>query len=156
MKVLLKEEVRKLGKRGDVVNVSDGYGANFLIPNKKAVLFTDAAQKEYQKELAEEARRDALDKKAAEELGKTLSGLTLTFEASAGRRGDMVGTISTTAIIKTLEKNNGIKLTKGQFLDKNLLVNGFGKTELPIELYKGSLGQVKATLHIVVNLKEKK
>jgi len=156
MKVLLKQEVRKVGKRGDVVDVSDGYGANYLIPSGLAVLFTESAKKEYEHELALEKEKDLADKKAAEELASRLSTLVLEFEAPAGRRGEMIGTVSNKEMIKALEKNYGIKLKKEQFTDKNLLVNGFGKTEVPVLLYKGLSGEVKGNLVVDVKLKEKK
>lgn len=152
MKVLMKEEVRKVGKKGQIVEVSDGYGANYLIPHGLAVLYTTAAQKEYDREQAELARIDAEKRKEAKALSETLKGITLEFTASAGRHGDMIGTVSTKEIIKALKEKHDIVINKNQIVDKNVIVNGFGKTTLKVDLYKGVLGEI----NIHVSLKEKK
>lgn len=148
----MKAEVRKVGKKGQIVEVSDGYGANYLIPKGLAVLYTAQAQKEYDKEQAELAKIDAEKRVQAKELAKTLEGITLEFEASAGRHGDMIGTVSTKEIIKALKEKHDIVLNKNQIVDKDVIVNGFGKTSLRVDLYKGILGAV----NIHVSLKEKK
>lgn len=152
MKVLMKEEVKKVGKKGQIVEVSDGYGANFLIPRGYAVLYTVQAQKDYDKEMAELAKIDAQKRAEAKQLAETLKGITLEFEASAGRQGYMIGTVSTKEIIKALKDKHNITITKNQIVDKDVIVNGFGKTTIKVDLYKGVIGEV----NIHVSLKEKK
>lgn len=152
MKVLMKKELRKVGKRGEIIDVSDGYGANYLIPNGYAVLYTAEAQKQYAIELEQERLLDEQKKKEARELAEKLKTITLPFEASAGRNGDMIGTISFKKASEALEKNYGIKLSKSQLIDKDVIVNGFGLTTLKVDLYKGIVGE----LRIRVALKEKK
>ncbi len=152
MKVLMKKELRKVGKRGEIIEVSDGYGANYLIPNGYAVLYTDEAKKQYAIELEQERILDEQKKAEARELAEKLKTITLPFEASAGRNGDMIGTISFKKASEALEKSYGIKLSKGQLIDKDVIVNGFGLTTLKVDLYKGIVGE----LRIRVTLKEKK
>ncbi|MFA6829573.1 MAG: 50S ribosomal protein L9 [Bacilli bacterium] len=152
MKVLMKQEVRKVGKKGQIVEVSDGYGANFLIPNGYAVLYTEAAQKDYERELAKQALIDAQKRQEATELAAKLAGITLQFEASAGRRGEMIGTVSNKEIIKTLKEKYDIIINKNMIVEKNVIVNGFGKTSLKVELFKGVFGAI----NLNVELKEKK
>lgn len=152
MKVLMKSDVRKVGLKGQIVEVSDGYGANYLIPKGLAVLYTAQAQKEYDKEQAELAKIDAAKRVEAKELANTLKGITLEFEASAGRHGDMIGTVSTKEIIKALKEKHDIVINKNQIVDNDVIVNGFGKTTLRVDLYKGILGEI----NIHVSLKEKK
>ena len=152
MKVLMKKELRKVGKRGEIIEVSDGYGANFLIPNGYAVLYTAEAQKQYPIELEQERILDEKKKAEARELAEKLKTITLSFEASAGRNGDMIGTVSFKKASEALEKNYGIKLTKSQLIDKDVIINGFGLTTLKVDLYKGIVGE----LRIRVTLKEKK
>ncbi len=152
MKVLMKEEVRKVGKKGQIVEVSDGYGANYLIPRGLAVLYTSQAQKEYDREQAELAKLDAEKREEAKKLAETLKGITLEFQASAGRHGDMIGTVSTKEIIKALREKHEIVINKNQIVDKDVIVNGFGKTTLKVDLYKGVIGEI----NIHVSLKEKK
>ena len=152
MKVLMKKELRKVGKIGEIIEVSDGYGANYLIPNGYAVLYTDEAKKQYAIELEQERILDEQKKAEARLLAEKLKTITLPFEASAGRNGDMIGTISFKKASEALEKNYGIKLSKGQLIDKDVIVNGFGLTTLKVDLYKGIVGE----LRIRVTLKEKK
>ena len=152
MKVLMKKELRKVGKRGEIIEVSDGYGANFLIPNGYAVLYTAEAQKQYAIELEQERILDEKKKAEARELAEKLKTITLSFEASAGRNGDMIGTVSFKKASEALEMNYGIKLTKSQLIDKDVIINGFGLTTLKVDLYKGIVGE----LRIRVTLKEKK
>lgn len=152
MKVLMKKDLRKVGKRGEIIDVSDGYGANYLIPNGYAVLFTEEARKQFVIEQEEERKLEEQKKEEARELAKRLETITLKFEASVGRNGDMIGTVSFKKASEALEKQYGIKLTKGQLLDKDVIINGFGLTKLKMDLFKGVIGE----LRILVNPKEKK
>ena len=152
MQVILKKDVNKVGKKGEIVNVSDGYGANYLIPNGLAVINNKENLVILKKEEAEEKRLDAQRKIEASELSERLKGITLEFEASAGRRGEMTGTISHKQILESLRKLHDIKLDKKMIVDKDVIVNGFGKTTLKVNLYKGVIGEI----NIHVSLKEKK
>ena len=152
MQVILKKDVNKVGKKGEIVNVSDGYGANYLIPNGLAVINNKENLALLKKEEAEEKRLDAQRKIEASELSERLKGITLEFEASAGRRGEMIGTISHKQILESLRKLHDIKLDKKMIVDKDVIVNGFGKTTLKVNLYKGVIGEI----NIHVSLKEKK
>ena len=152
MQVILKKDVNKVGKKGEIVNVSDGYGANYLIPNGLAVINNKENLVILKKEEAEEKRLDAQRKIEASELSERLKGITLEFEASAGRRGDMIRTISHKQILESLRKLHDIKLDKKMIVDKDVIVNGFGKTTLKVNLYKGVIGEI----NIHVSLKEKK
>ena len=152
MQVILKKDVNKVGKKGEIVNVSDGYGANYLIPNGLAVINNKENLVILKKEEAEEKRLDAQRKIEASELSERLKGITLEFEASAGRRGEMIGTISHKQILESLRKLHDIKLDKKMIVDKDVILNGFGKTTLKVNLYKGVIGEI----NIHVSLKEKK
>lgn len=152
MQVILKKDVNKVGKKGEIVDVSDGYGANYLIPNGLAVINNKENLVILKKEEAEEKRLDAQRKREASELSERLKGITLEFEASAGRRGEMIGTISHKQILESLRKLHDIKLDKKMIVDKDVIVNGFGKTTLKVNLYKGVIGEI----NIHVSLKEKK
>lgn len=152
MQVILKKDVNKVGKKGEIVDVSDGYGANYLIPNGLAVINNKENLVILKKEEAEEKRLDAQRKIEASELSERLKGITLEFEASAGRRGEMIGTISHKQILESLRKLHDIKLDKKMIVDKDVIVNGFGKTTLKVNLYKGVIGEI----NIHVSLKEKK
>ncbi len=151
MKVILLSDVKKVGKKGETVTVSDGYGANFLIPRGLAKLSTEQTQKELARDnAAEEARQKEL-KAEAEKVAERLEHLEVKFKSKAGKDGRMFGSISSKEIAEGLEKHWGIQIDKRKFIDK-YPVNALGYARLRIELYKGSQGQVVGT--VVVHIEE--
>ena len=151
MKVILTQDVKKVGKKGETVDVSDGYGANFLIPRGLAKLSTEASQKELARDnAAEEARQIAL-KEEAEKVAQRLESIEVKFKGKAGKDGRMFGSISPKEIAEGLEEQWGIVIDKRKFIDK-YPVNALGYARLRIELYKGSQGTVVGT--IVVHIEE--
>ncbi len=152
MKVLRKRDLRKVGKRGEVVDVSDGYGANYIIPRGYGVLFTKQAQLDFAKEQAEEKRIHDEKVEQAKEIAEKRKNITLEFSAPAGRNGDRIGTVSFKKASEARKKQYGISLSKDRLIDKDVLVNGFGLTTLKIDLFDGVIAQ----LRIHVSLKEGK
>lgn len=150
MKVILLADVKKVGKKGETVEVSDGYGAHFLIPKGLAKLSTVTSQKELARNNAEEAERQKLLKKEAEETKVRLENINIEFSAKVGKDGRMFGTISPKEIESEAKKQWGLDIDKRKFLDKTP-VNALGYTRLRIELYKGSEGQVVGTVNVHVS-----
>lgn len=142
MKVILKTDVKKVGKRGEVVDVSDGYARNYLIARGLAVPSTErsmeilAIQKEDEKKLDEKNRAEA------QALAYELAKKTFTFQVNTGKDGRVFGSVSTKQIVQELQKQN-IKVDKKKFLD-TAPITGLGVTKVRVELYKG----VVATLNI--------
>ena len=104
MKVVLLEDVRKVGKKGDVVNVSDGYGQNFLIKNKLAVKETAGAKKILEQQKEEARLQDIENKKNAEALKEKIGGITLEFVLKSGKDGKTFGSVSTKHIVEQLRE----------------------------------------------------
>jgi len=151
MRVILLSDVKKVGKKGETVTVSDGYGANFLIPRGLAKLSTEQTQKELARDnAAEEARQNEL-KAEAEKIAERLEHIEVKFKSKVGKGGRMFGTISPKEIAEGLEKQWGIQIDKRKFIDK-YPVNALGYARLKIELYKGSQGQVIGT--VIVHIEE--
>jgi large subunit ribosomal protein L9 len=150
MIVILTQDVRKLGRKGDTVSVSDGYGANYLIPRGLAVPSTSSSQNELKKANEQEAIRQKELKKEAEELSRRLEHIDVEFKAKAGSDGRMFGTISPKEIVEGMEKQWGIKLDKRKFVDK-YPANAFGYTRLKIELYKGNEGEVYGVVNVHIS-----
>lgn len=115
MQVILSEDIPALGKTGEVVKVAEGYGRNFLLPRKKAVLATDSNLKklEQEKKVIEAKREKA--KKEAEEQGQKVSNLTVTIEKQAGEEDKIFGSVSTREIADQLA-------AQGVSLDKRLVI----------------------------------
>lgn len=145
MKVILKQDVKKVGKKGEIVNVADGYGKNFLIKNGLAVLAT-AYGKEIIAKNEENARlQDIENKKNAEELKKVIEGLTLEFKLKSGKNGRTFGSISTKNVVEEMMKVHNIKLDKRKFIDARP-IQALGYTHLKVELYKGVVATLKVHL----------
>ena len=144
MKVVLLEDVRKVGKKGDVVNVSDGYGQNFLIKNKLAVKETAGAKKilEQQKE---EARLDIENKKNAEALKEKIEGITLEFVLKSGKDGKTFGSVSTKHIVEQLREKYDIRVDKRKFINAHP-IGALGYSNLKVELYKGVIATIRVHL----------
>ena len=141
MKVILLEDVKKVGKKGDIVNVADGYGQNFLIKNNLAVIanakgraILDQQKKEV--ELQEEAKKEE-----AMEILRKLEKITLEFALSSGKDGRVFGSISTKQIVAELLKDYDIKVDKRKIkLDQP--INTLGMNKVKVELYRNVIGEI--------------
>lgn len=141
MKIILLMDVKKLGKKGEVVSVNDGYAANFLIPRKMAVKFTDQSEAVLVKQQEEDKKALEKEKALAIENQEKLKNITLNFQMKASPDGRMTGTVSYKQIAEELKNKHNIIIDKRRFVDK-YLVNAFGFTRLKIELFKGVIGVV--------------
>ena len=148
MKVILLKDVKGIGKKQDVVNVKDGYGTNYLIPNRLAVMYSERSQEILDGQKKAEADNIEKMKADARETAKKLEGIVLQFNAQGGEGGRMFGTISTKQIEQELKEKHGIEIDKRKFVDKQP-VDHFGYSKLKIELYKGITG----TITVLVNEK---
>ena len=150
MKVILTQDVKKVGKKGETVTVSDGYGQNFLIPRGLAKPSTDTTQKELKRDNALEAERQKELKAEAEKIKARLENINVEFKLKTGSDGRAFGSISPKEICEGLEKQWGIKLDKRKCIDK-YPANALGYTRLKIELYKGAEGEVVGTVNVHIS-----
>ena len=111
MKVILVEKVPTLGNVGEIVNVSQGYGRNYLIPNKKAVLADDAHKAELENSKKRLSKRMEEEKKEALAIKKKVEGLKLEFVKKVGASGKLFGTVTTAELSKHLGEK-GITLER--------------------------------------------
>lgn len=107
VKVILTQEVPSLGKAGDVKNVATGYARNYLFPKKLAVPATPGNLKDFERRRAALASREEQLTRRAEALARRLSTITLTFEARAGEKGQLYGSITPADIAEALERETG-------------------------------------------------
>ena len=150
MKVILLQDVKGYGKKGDTINVSDGFGLNYLIPRKLAIRSTETSQKRLARDNAAESARQVELKKEAEALAERLKNINVEFKAKVGADGRMFGSISPKQIEEGLKKQWDITIDKRKFLDK-YPANGLGYTRLKIELYKGEAGEVVGTVNVHIS-----
>lgn len=104
MQVILKEDVINLGYKDDVVTVKDGYGRNYLLPQKKAVIATEAAKKMLAENLKQRAHKLEKIKQDAEALAQKLGGVSLTIGAKTSSTGTIFGSVTNIQIAEALEK----------------------------------------------------
>ena len=104
MKIILKENVADLGYKDDVVEVKDGYGRNYLIPQGKAVLATPASLKQLAEDQRQRAHKIAQIKAEAETAAKAIEGLKLTIGAKTSSTGTVFGSVNSIQIAEALEK----------------------------------------------------
>ena len=143
MEVILLADVKNVGKKDQIVNVSDGYANNYLIKNRLAVPVTNKsreilANQQENARIAEENK-----KKEALELVEKLKGITLEFSLSVGKDHRPFGSISLKQVEEELLKKHNIRIDKRKFVENSNL-NQLGTYLLKIELYKGVFGEVRA------------
>ena len=118
MKVILQQDVRGQGKKGQMVEVSDGYARNFLLPRKLAVLATaENVNTMKQQEKARKAQ-EAAEKAEAEALSKKLEGLTVKVAAKAGEGGRLFGAVTAKEISECLSQQHGVNAKAKLVLDE--------------------------------------
>ncbi len=103
MKIILKENVAGLGYKDDIVEVKDGYGRNYLIPQGKAIIASNAALKQLAEDLKQRAHKIAKIKADAEEAAKAVEGLSLTIPAKTSATGTVFGSVNAIQIAEALK-----------------------------------------------------
>lgn len=116
MKVILLEDVKNLGPKGAVVEVSDGYARNYLLPRRLAVEATPGRLKELETRRASEDRRRREEETRARELAAKLEGLELTIAVRAGEGGRLFGAVGTKDIAAALSSQHGLEVDKKKIL----------------------------------------
>lgn len=112
MRVILKREVRGLGRPGDVKDVADGYAQNFLLPRGLAVEATTGELKHLaQERQAEKAKKDRAHTEA-EELAARLAAITLSFRLKAGEQGKTFGSVTNKDLAEALKRDHGIEIDR--------------------------------------------
>ena len=145
MKVILLADVKKLGKKDQTIEVSDGYAVNFLFPRKLAVQVTKKSVEVLENQQEQRRENDAKMKADAQELAKRLDEITLKFKVKTGREGKLFGAISLKQVAEELNKEFNIEIDKRKFVDKGPL-DVLGFHHLSVELYKGVFGKVHVHL----------
>ena len=145
IEVMLMDNVKKLGKAGEIVKVAPGYARNFLFPKGIAAVATEAAKRRLKKLEAERAARAAEEKKAALELAKKLEKLEITVSAHTTDGKKLYGSVGATDILAAIEANRGVKLERSQLeLPDNL--KEVGVYEPVIDLGHGVTVKFKITI----------
>lgn len=141
MKVILLQDVKAQGKKGELINVSDGYARNFLLPRGLAMEATADALNTKKNADAAAARRIEKERAAAQELKKALEASPVKIYARAGTGGKLFGSVTTKEISEALKQQHGIDMPKNQ-LTMDEPIKGFGTFEVRAKLYSEVSGTV--------------
>lgn len=145
MRVILLKDIKGTGKKGDVVNASDGHARNYLLPRGLAKEATDGSVKEVQHQKESADKRKAAELAEAKALAEKISTLSIEFKSKAGEGGKLFGAITSKDVSELLEKTHGIKVDKKKIEIGNIKAIGTFTAELKV--YQG----VTAKLTVVVN-----
>ena len=143
MKVILLSDVKKVGKKGEVKEVSDGYAKNFLIARKLAVQASESANKVLEKENQKQALLDEERKKEALKVKEQLEKIELVFKVKA-KDGKVSGSVSSNKLVDELKKL-GLEIDKRKIID-NEPITSLGLSKIKVELYKDVIGTIKVKL----------
>ena len=144
MEVILKEDVAKLGSRGDVVKVAEGYGRNFLLPRKLAIEANKGNKAVIEQMKAASVRRSAKEKSQAEELAKQFDGVSVSFQRRSGENDQLFGSVTSSDIAEALAK-------KGFDVDRRKIqlhepLKTIGEFTVPIKLHKDVTAHFKVVI----------
>ena len=144
MEVILKEDVAKLGSRGDVVKVAEGYGRNFLLPRRLAIEATAGNKKVIEQMRAAALRRSAKEKAQAEELSQQFSGVSVRFARRSGEHDQLFGSVTSADLAEALEK-------KGFNIDRRKIqlhepLKTLGEFTVPVRLHKDVTAHLKVVI----------
>ncbi len=135
MKVILKADVKGLGKKGQLVNASDGYARNFLFPKNLAAEANAQAMSELKNKEDSEKYRIATEKAAAQKAADKISGKTVKLTAKAGQNGKLFGSVTSKEISEKLKNEFDIAVDKRKIVMDD--IKSFGTYEAEVKLYNG-------------------
>ncbi len=144
MEVILKEDVPKLGNRGDVIKVAEGYGRNFLLPHKLAIEANAGNKAVVEQMKAASVRRSAKEKSEAEGLAKQFEGLEVSFTRKSGENDQLFGSVTSGDIAEALEK-------KSFHIDRRKIqvhepLKTIGEFTIPVKLHKDVTTHLKVVI----------
>jgi|SRR6056297_1462491 len=145
MKVILRKDVEKLGKEGDLVEVADGYGRNYLIPKGAADEATPENVRVLKRRKKEEARLAEDKLEDAQEYAENLKKVNVLIKIKAGENGKLFGSVNTKDIAEALEKDHKIKIDKRK-IELEEPIKNTGDHMVNVKLHPEVKGQVKVTI----------
>ena len=149
MKVVLLKDVKNMGKRDDIVNVSDGYARNFLFPQKLAAEATPGTLKEIERKRAAQDAREAELKAEAMAKAELLKNKVIVLQVKCGEKGRLYGSVTSAEVAEALEKQHGIKADKRK-IDIGDPIRETGIREISVWLYSGITTKMKLDIQPIV------
>ncbi|HBY56787.1 MAG TPA: 50S ribosomal protein L9 [Candidatus Atribacteria bacterium] len=145
MKVILKQDIKKVGKIGDVVEVSDGFARNFLIPQGKAISYTKGNFKQIEYLKKKEIDKKEKELNDAKELAEKLKNISLEIKVKAGEKDKLFGSVTSKDISDILSSEYNIELDRKK-IDLKDPLKKLGVYDISVNLYKDVVSQIKVNL----------
>ena len=140
MKVILKADVKSLGKKGDLVNTSDGYARNFLFPKGLAIEANAQSMNEFNNKETAKKFHKAEEIKAANELKDRIEGKTFKVAAKAGANGTLFGSVTAKDVSAAIKEEMGENIDKRKISMQD--IKAFGTTQIEVKVYQGITAKV--------------
>ena len=144
MKVVLLQDVKDIGKKDQVVTVSDGYARNFLLPRKLAKEATAAAMSDVKAKESAKAHHKREEIKAANELKAQLNGKEVTIKAKAGKEGKLFGAVTSKDVSEAIKKQLKIEIDKKKIVMKD--IKTFSRVDVEVKIYP----EIQAKITVIV------
>ena len=142
MKVILLEDVKSLGKKGQIVDVSDGYARNFILAKKLGLEATSKNLNDLKLKKAHENKLAAQRLQEAKDFAAKLEGLQVTLKIKAGEGGKLFGSISSKEIAEAAKEQLGLEIDKKKLVLPNP-IKAIGTTDVPVKLHPQVTGELK-------------
>jgi large subunit ribosomal protein L9 len=145
VQVILKQDVEKIGQRGDIVDVSRGYVRNFLVPRGLAEIATPSRLEEARREMAEAEEREQRIAERASEVAETLNKSVITIEARTGEDERLFGSVTAVNIVSAIERARSIRLDRRR-VKLEEPIKSLGTHQVPIQVH----GDIEASVKVIV------
>ena len=145
MQVILKQDVMKIGRRGDIVDVSRGYVRNFLVPRGLAEMATPTRLEEVRREMAEAEERDRRMAERAGEIAETLNKSVITIEARTREDERLFGSVTAANIAEAIERARGVRVDRRRIRLEEP-IRSLGTHQVPVQVH----GDVEASVKVIV------
>ena len=142
MKVILKQDIKGVGKKNEVINASDGYARNFLFPKNLAVEATPENMSKLNSQNEAKQYKKDVEKEKAKEIAKKLENITLQIKVQSGENGKIFGSVSSKEISENLEKQHKINIDKKK-IDLKEPIKILGTRTVEARLFEGVIGKIK-------------
>jgi large subunit ribosomal protein L9 len=145
MQVILKQDVEKIGRRGDIVDVSRGYVRNFLVPRGLAEMATPTRLEEVRREMADAEERNRRMAERAGEIAETLNKSVITIEARTGEDERLFGSVTAANIAEAIDRARGVRVDRRRIRLEEP-IRSLGTHQVPVQVH----GDVEASVKVIV------
>ncbi len=142
MDIILREDVKNVGNKNDIVSVKNGFARNFLIPNGKAIVATESARKVVAEVVRQQSHKAAKAKEAAQDIVDNLNKLTVKIGAKAGESGKIFGSVNNIQLAEAIQAA-GYDVERKQITLSNDTIKELGSYEAKVKVYKDVFATVK-------------